>query len=246
MRNLFSTAKLTNTVSDHKVLNVEFDLTEVNELVNMLVSQYMASANPLKFQSQFSSVEECQRQFARYRKTLFNYRVKQIIHNGKLNCKSQLQACYMLPYDIAIFANIGRYIDDERGLIIQPKGELTFEDGEMMSLEELSTFSFKLGMWKNEGLSLNQNAFPKEYITTSSAMQFILLDNYIRGMITTDDVTIGFMSAFIGTKLVEEAESNLFMVRYNPLGDVYQKVLATGDTLFSRSSQGGGQDDVHN
>ena len=246
MRNFFSTAKLTNTVSEHKILNVEFNLTEVNDLVNTLVAQYMSSKNPLKFSNQFNSVSDCENQLRRYRKTLFNYRIKQIMNNGKLNCKSELQACYMLPYDIAIFSNIGRYVDDTRGLIIQPKSELKFSDGEQMSLQELGKFSFLLGMWKDEGIALNQNGFPREYITQSDAMQFILLDNVIKGMIVSNDVTLGFMSAFIGTKLVEEAERNLYMIRYNPLSDVYSKVLSTGETLFTQNSQGGGHSDVDN
>lgn len=251
----FAHPVFTNTVDEFKVLEVEYTMTEVNKMVSEMLAEYMAATNPMKFDKQFKSIEECVTQLNRYRKTLLSYRVEQISNHGQLTNRTTLNELNVLPYDFLIINNIGEYKVREMGLCIKPKAKcITFsetkgDDGivrqERMSLEDLLSFSRKLSFWDREGISLTKGAFPRG-VEGSEAMNFILVDNIIRGRITSDDVDLAYISAFLGTKLVQESEANLFMVKYTNMNLVMNDVQAANDTLFKQTPQGRGDKDDTN
>lgn len=250
----FTNPVFTNTVDDFKVLEVEYTMTEVNMMVSEMLAEYMSATNPMKFDKQFKSIEDCVHQLNRYRKTLLSYRVQQISKHGHLENRTTLNELNVLPYDFLIINNIGEYKVREMGLCIRPRENcIQFEDlkdeegkvyNEKMGLNDLLAFSRKLSFWDREGISLTKGAFPRG-VEGSEAMNFILVDNIIRGRVTSDDVDLAYISAFLGTKLVQESEANLFMVKYTNTNLVMNDVQAANDTLFKQTPQGRGDNNAN-
>lgn len=129
-----------------------------------------------------------------------------------------------------VITQVGIVVDVDKGLKITPHFEFDYD------IQKLMDISGKLRLFKNDGVSLVKDAFPREDEGDAETMTMCIVNDYIMSMSKDSHPIAAYVAAFIGAKLREEATFKLlYRVRYDDVSFIRCMLLGE-ETLYGSST----------
>lgn len=126
---------------------------------------------------------------------------------------------YIPAWIETVMSMIGKVVDVDHGLVLNPVYDFTFDMKEMFRISE------KLRAFLPDGVVLHRDAFPREVEGDKDVMAMAIIDGYVHGMNHVHPIA-SYIAAFLGFKLVQEANFKiLYRVRYDDVQFITNMIL---------------------
>lgn len=211
--------------------------SEMSRLLSRGIARAMFCINSDRASALWDDEDACYEEIHSYRLTQL-YKVLECINNdGQLKDFRKWSNLLCFAWDVNMFSNVGILVDSDYGLKIVPK--MKDEEFQPLSYSDMADISFKLDMWRNLGIGLFTDWIPKTSRTTSAAMNFVLIGDYLNGRYKDEsNILLGYISAFLDAQVISEEMNNLFMIRYNSADTIVENIRgALTDLIKSHSGE---------
>lgn len=192
------------TTSDLDEIKVKIDPTLMLGDFAVAYEKELYRRNPTRAEQINLTAEELETYF----KGIIAIRVKSV--NSKVPDWRQAKELYIPTWIQFVISQIGQVIDTNRGLIITPVYEDSYDISSMLDT------SSRLRAFEVDGVSMHKDAFPRDKEGDQDMMTMAVIGDYVKSMSETPHPIQSYVSAFIGAKLEEEAAFKvLYRVRYD-------------------------------
>lgn len=154
-------------------------------------------------------------ELGKYFKDIISLRVASV--NGKIPEWRQAKELFIPTWIQFVISQIGQVVDTNRGLLITPVVEQTYDISKMLDT------SSRLRAFEVDGVSMHRDAFPRDNEGDKDTMSMVIIDDFVKSMYETPHPIQSYVSAFIGAKLEEEAAFKiLYRIRYDDVSFIRQ------------------------
>lgn len=144
----------------------------------------------------------------------------------------QARQLYIPSWIEAVISMLGKVVDTERGMVIIPSFELEWTyrdkkiDGSKGTIDEMLDFSLRLGSFREDGLVLHKDAFPRVPDGDKDVMMMAIIDGYVKSQLKVAHPIAGYIAGFLGMKLQQEQTFKLlYRVRYDDINYITEMLL---------------------
>lgn len=182
----------------------------------------MNRMNPVRFQSVAEVVTE--ESLAEYFSYLVCQRVKYV--QGDVQDWRKMRTLWVPAWIQFALACVGEVIVTDFGVKFTPSVASASKDLKDYVFEDASVISDILRMFKVDGLSVLDDAFPKTKDGQKDTMSLALIGSYVKGMWPVSHPIYTYVAAFLGFKILESTGfSMLYRCRYDEVSFIASMLL---------------------
>lgn len=210
-----------------RVSSVATDAIKVNIESNIILKGYakatmfeMQRMNPVRFESVAERITEVS--LHTYYTYLLSLRVKSI--KGELKEWRQARTLWMPAWVQFAISCVGEVVIPEYGLIFTPDMKEDYYSATDMSwAQEISSI---LRMFKQDGLSVMDDGFPRTRDGNKDTMSLALFGTYVQGPWPVSHPVFTYVAAFLGHKVQEgQGYDMLYRCRYDDINFIASMLL---------------------
>lgn len=212
----------TTTKQEEVVVNLD-TATMIDDYAKAFVVE-LRRRNPVRAAECNITVDEMKY----YLSGLLRIRIESIAYDCA--CWREAKSLWIPCFYEFVLTEVGIVVDVDRGLKIIPSFDFTYD------IKELMNISDKLRLFRNDGINLVRDAFPREAEGDAETMGMAIVGDYVMSMSKDSHPIAAYVAAFIGMKLREEATFKLlYRIRYDDVSFIRSMLLGE-ETLYGSST----------
>lgn len=220
-----STAKFKDLNFGTKPTTDTYDTIYVSINPDMILSDFaqayyyeMQRRNAPKFDSFVSNGRLTVEKLDNYFKSIIMIRIQAV--QGHCPVWRQAKRILIPTWIQFVISLLGEYVDINKGFKIVPTFDYDY------NIEELIEFSSVIKSFSEDGLTMHEDAFPRDVEGDADTMSMVVIDGYVKSMTETAAPIMSYVNAFLGAKLEEEAAFKiLYRVRYDDVRFIRDMLL---------------------